>query len=189
MVRHRIIVYVVVAGFDYNKLREWTWLLYGHNNLLLVGLFFTDAIQRVNRWYKIPFLNMNFQPSESAKLVVVITLAGFLSEQIEGKLLEDGISGRVICGMPFLLILKQPDLGTALVLFPITLVMFYFGEVRPIVVKFMTGTCSHAGDCGVPYCLTSCRMKRRGLTPHFLRTTSSIGWIRIPTTRKLLPRP
>jgi rod shape determining protein RodA len=39
--------------------------------------------------------------------------------------------------------LKQPDLGTALVLFPITLVLFYFGDIRPVVVKLMAwmGSC------------------------------------------------
>ena len=43
--------------------------------------------------------------------------------------------GGLIVGIPFLLILKQPDLGTALVLFPITLVMFYFGDMHPLVVR------------------------------------------------------
>lgn len=134
------IVYGIVAGFDYNKLREWTWLLYGMIILLLVGLFFTDAIQRVNRWYKIPFLNVNFQPSECAKLVVVITLSWFLERNKSmASSWKTAFLGGVIAGIPFILILKQPDLGTALVLFPITLVMFYFGEVRPIVVKLMTG--------------------------------------------------
>src|SRR6202011_1919413 len=46
--------------------------------------------------------------------------------------------GCLIVGIPFLLILKQPDLGTALVLFPITLVMFYFGDLNPIVVRTMS---------------------------------------------------
>ena len=44
----------------------------------------------------------------------------------------------VIVGIPFLLILKQPDLGTALVLFPITLVMFYMGDAHPFIIKVMT---------------------------------------------------
>ena len=44
----------------------------------------------------------------------------------------------VIVGIPFLLILKQPDLGSALVLYPITLVMFYYGGLNPLVIKLMT---------------------------------------------------
>ncbi len=132
-------IFIVVAGFDYNKLREWTWLLYGLVLLLLIGLFFTDPIQRVHRWYRIPFLPMNFQPSEYAKLVVVITLSWFLERrQAHVGSWSTAFFGGLIAGIPFILILKQPDLGTALVLFPITLVMFYFGGVHPLVVKIMT---------------------------------------------------
>ena len=68
------VFFLFFAGFDYNKLREWTWILYGIMILALIGLFFTDPIQRVHRWYRIPFINFNFQPSEYAKLIVVITL-------------------------------------------------------------------------------------------------------------------
>src|ERR1700722_7204499 len=42
-------VFLFFAGFDYNKLREWTWVLYAIMILSLAGLFFTDAIQRVQR--------------------------------------------------------------------------------------------------------------------------------------------
>ncbi len=133
------VVFFLCAGFDYNKLREWTWIFYVLILLMLTGLFFTDSIQRVHRWYRIPFLNMSFQPSEYAKLVVVITLSWFL-ERRQGKTntWTTAACGGLISGVPFLLILKQPDLGTALVLFPITLVMFYFGGVKPIVIKIMT---------------------------------------------------
>jgi rod shape determining protein RodA len=134
------IVFFVVSGFDYNKLREWTWILYGVIILLLTGLFFTEAIQHVHRWYRIPLLHFNFQPSECAKLSVVIALSWFLERnQASATSWKTALLGGLIAGIPFLLILKQPDLGTALVLFPITLVMFYFGGVRPSVVKLMSG--------------------------------------------------
>jgi rod shape determining protein RodA len=132
-------IFFLTAAFDYNKLREWTWFLYGIMIILLVGLFFTDPIQRVHRWYRIPFVGMNFQPSEYAKLIVVITLSWFLEKR---KMRADewgtALYGGLIVGVPFLLILKQPDLGTALVLFPIALVMFYFGDIRPSVVRAMS---------------------------------------------------
>jgi len=132
-------VFFIVAAFDYNKLREWTWLLYGAIILLLTGLFFTESIQHVHRWYRIPLVHANFQPSECAKLVVVITLSWFLERNYTAAASwKTAFLGSLIAGIPFLLILKQPDLGTALVLFPITLVMFYFGGVRPSVIKFMT---------------------------------------------------
>ena len=127
------------AGFDYNKIREWTWILYALMILALIGLFFTDPIQRVQRWYKLPFLNMSFQPSEYAKLIVVFALSWFLERRHnQASSWSTAFYGALIAGVPFLLILKQPDLGTALVLFPITLVMFYFGDINPKVVRFMT---------------------------------------------------
>lgn len=133
------IVYVICAGFDYNKLREWTWILYALMIVSLVGLFFTDSIQRVHRWYRIPFLNASFQPSECAKFIVVITLSWFLERRRAlASSWSTAFYAGIIVGIPFILILKQPDLGTALVLFPITLVMFYFGDLRPSIIKWMT---------------------------------------------------
>lgn len=131
-------VFIFFAGFDYNKLREWTWILYVLMIISLIGLFFTDSIQRVHRWYRIPLINFNFQPSEYAKLIVVISLSWFL-ERRRSRSMEwtTALWGGVIVGIPFLLILKQPDLGTALVLFPVALVMFYFGDIHPTVVRAM----------------------------------------------------
>lgn len=131
--------FIFFAGFDYNKLREWTWLLYLLMLLSLVGIFFTDSIQRVHRWYRVPIIGMNFQPSEYAKLVVVITLAWFLERRkTSSQSLSTAFYSILIVFIPFVMILKQPDLGTALVLFPMSLVLFYFGDVHPFVIKVMT---------------------------------------------------
>jgi rod shape determining protein RodA len=146
MVKHQLqwqvigwAVFFFFAGFDYNKIREWTWFLYAVMILLLIGLFFTDPIQRVQRWYRLPYLPMNFQPSEYAKLIVVIALSWYLERsRSRAASWNTAFFGCLIAGIPFLLILKQPDLGTAFVLFPITLVMFYFGDIRPVVVRVMT---------------------------------------------------
>ena len=131
-------VFLFFAAFDYNKLREWTWILYVLVLLALLGLFFTKSIVGVNRWYRIPFLGVSIQPSEYAKLVVIIALSWFL-ERNKQQFQQWGtvFKASIIVGIPFFLIFKQPDLGTALVLFPITLVMFYFGDVHPTVVNTM----------------------------------------------------
>lgn len=135
------LIYLLCAGFDYRKLREWTWILYALMIVSLVGLFFTDSIQRVHRWYRIPFINASFQPSECAKFIVVITLSWFLERRrAVASSWGTAFYAAIIVGIPFLLILKQPDLGTALVLFPVTLVMFYFGDLRPSIIKWMSIT-------------------------------------------------
>lgn len=133
------VVFVLVAGFDYQKLRELTWFFYFLMILTLIGLFFTDPIQRVQRWYKLPFIGINFQPSEYAKLIVVLSLSWFLERRRSScSSLSTAFLAGIIVGIPFLLILKQPDLGTALVLYPIALVMFYFGDIHKKVLKVMS---------------------------------------------------
>lgn len=132
-------VYFFLAGFDYHKIREWVWVIYVLVLLSLIGLFFTDSIQRVHRWYRIPFIHISIQPSEYAKLAVVITLSWFLEKRKESsqEILTAFYSGLIV-GIPFFLILKQPDLGTALILFPIALVLFYYGDLHPTLIKWMS---------------------------------------------------
>jgi rod shape determining protein RodA len=134
------VVYLFFAGFDYNRIREGTWILYALALLALIGLFFTSATARVHRWYMIPVIHVAFQPSEVAKLVVVFALSWFLERrrQVIDRF-STGMLAGLIVAVPFVLIYKQPDLGTALVLWPITLVMFYIGGIHPLIVRLMTG--------------------------------------------------
>lgn len=139
------VVFFVCSAFDYRKLRDWSLPLYFLTILLLVGLFFVSPIQNVHRWYRIPGL-ASFQPSEQAKLIVVIVLGWFLERRGSGVgSLASACQMGLIAGVPFLLILKQPDLGTALILFPIVLVMGYFSGVHRGVLRFLMG----CGICGL----------------------------------------
>ncbi len=132
-------VYLFFVGMDYRKLQSWAWVLYGFSLLLLMGLFLTTPIQNVHRWYRIPFIGREFQPSECAKLAVIIMLSHLLEKKERAvSYWSTALQGLVVVTIPFFLILKQPDLGTALVLYPITLVMFYLGNVNKKVVKGMT---------------------------------------------------
>jgi rod shape determining protein RodA len=132
------VVYLFFAGLDYRKLKKWTWFLYFGILVMLVGLFFTPSIQHVHRWYRIPWIHFAFQPSEYAKLIVVMTLSLYLENkgrEVSSKRVALGALWIVL--LPFLLILKQPDLGTALVLYPMALVMFYFGGIKKRVIRIM----------------------------------------------------
>ncbi|MBN2479988.1 MAG: FtsW/RodA/SpoVE family cell cycle protein [Parachlamydiales bacterium] len=133
------VIFVFFAGFDYRKLYSWTWILYILMIFLLLGLFFARSIQSVHRWYRLPLIGMSVQPSEYAKLIVVLSLGWFLEKkQFQIDQFGPAMQLLLIVIIPFLLILKQPDLGTALILFPITLTMCYFGNVHKKTVYFMT---------------------------------------------------
>ena len=130
--------FLFFAWIDYTKLREWTWFLYVATLVALVGVLFLGSTKNVNRWYHIPGLGIAIQPSEFAKLVVVLSLSWFLERQKKvARNWRTTFQTAIIVGIPFLLILKQPDLGTALVLYPITLVIFYFGGIHPLVLRAM----------------------------------------------------
>ena len=132
------VVFLFFAGLDYRKFASWSWILYLVMLVLLLGVFFTTPIQRVHRWYRIPVIGLSLQPSEIAKLIVVMCL-GFFLDKKENQVhtFKSSMQILFIVGVPFFLILKQPDLGTALVLFPITFTMCYFAGVNRKILRAM----------------------------------------------------
>ena len=89
---------------------------YGFNlTLLLAVILFGDAAKGATRWIPTPF-GFNIQPSEFAKIFIILTLADFLADR-KGKLnnYSDFIMPFLFVLPPMLLIFKQPDLGTTLV--------------------------------------------------------------------------
>ena len=72
------------------------------------------------------------QPSELAKVATVLMMARFLSGRKEApRSLRDLIGPALIVGVPFLMVLKQPDLGSALVFVGIFFAMLFWSGVRP----------------------------------------------------------
>lgn len=135
------VVFFFCAYMDYRKLREWVWVLYILSLFALIGLFFTDPIVRVQRWYKIPYLGIGMQPSEWAMIGTILSLS-WLLERISGgaQTLLSWLGALCVVIVPFVLIVKQPDLGTALVLFPTACAMFYFGNGPSWMLKLFIGS-------------------------------------------------
>ncbi len=131
------LLFFFCAAFDYNRLRNFSSILYFVAILALIGLFFTEGHKSVQRWYRI--FGIPIQPSELTKLILVIALSTYLEAK---KQVADrwgtSLGALTIVGIPFLLILKQPDLGTALILFPMSLAIFYFGNVRPSLIRVLS---------------------------------------------------
>lgn len=131
-----LVFYLFFAGLDYRRLRQFAYPGYFIMLLLLIGLFFTTSIRHVHRWYQIPGLAMAFQPSDFAKLMMVIMLSSFLErESLNVASKKTFFMAMALSAPPFLLILKQPDLGSALVLMAMTIGMLYFGGANPFLVR------------------------------------------------------
>jgi len=111
-----LIAFGALAFFNYNRLKNLALPLYLLNNLLLLLIYFMGKTSLgAQRWLEIS--GFKFQPSEFAKLIFIIVLATYLSEQKEEELNWKSIFiGSLILAVPSLLIFAQPDLGTSLVL-------------------------------------------------------------------------
>lgn len=115
-----------VAFVDYRSWQRWAPGLYAVNLLLLLFILRGGhSALGAQRWISLGPLG-TFQPSEPAKLVLAISLAAVLCRGKYDKLLD--LWKPLVCvGVPALLILKQPDLGTALVLLAILTVQLFVG--------------------------------------------------------------
>jgi rod shape determining protein RodA len=114
-----ITVCLFITSIDYHFLTDHAFLLYGLTTLLLLGiLLFGREINGSKSWFTIG--QVNFQPSEIAKVVLILALARYLSE-ISGSFLQHrhlfALGALTLC--PMVLITLQGDLGTALMYLPI----------------------------------------------------------------------
>lgn len=111
-----IAVMAVVVAVDYRRLRSWAWPLYGVTLLALLAVIspLGTTSKGAQAWFQVA--GYQFQPSEFAKIVVIVTLAAYLTRhRTELDLLHLGVA-LVVAAAPIGLILLQPDLGTAMVL-------------------------------------------------------------------------
>lgn len=124
------IIFVIIS-FDYRLLITINYPLYGLIIiLLLTALFFGKTVADTQRWIDFGFFKL--QPSEPAKLVLVIALSSYFFRKDAGRgfSLKDLFVPILITGLPFILIVKQPDLGTALMLLFIFVSMLLFVRLK-----------------------------------------------------------
>jgi len=111
-----------LSRLDYHLILDQALILYLIGILALIAvLVFGHTRFGAKRW--LPVLGEFLQVSELVKLIIIIVLARFFAEvQSDDLSLRDLIKAGLLVGIPLALILKQPDLGTALVLMPLLVV-------------------------------------------------------------------
>ncbi|MCY4370264.1 MAG: rod shape-determining protein RodA [bacterium] len=132
-----------VAGsvIDYRNYRRVLIPVYASTIAVLVAVLFFPPHQGASRW--IPVGSFQFQPSEFAKVALVVVLAGFLARRPERKLEWRRLGlALLLTAAPSALIFRQPDLGTMLVIGVIAIgILFAAGTgIKQIVVLLVTGT-------------------------------------------------
>ncbi|NLV22189.1 MAG: rod shape-determining protein RodA [Syntrophomonadaceae bacterium] len=127
-----IILAVIVIRFDYTQLEGYWKYLYGFSILtLIVVLAFGEEVRGTTGWIGFgPFPTI--QPAEFTKILLILAFAAYLNKRKDRlNNFMEMLPCFIFMGIPCLLIMMQPDLGTALVYIAVTLVMMFIAGANP----------------------------------------------------------
>jgi rod shape determining protein RodA len=123
-----LIITLMLARWHYQILFRWHWLIYALTNFSLIAVILAGVSAKgAQRWINIA--GFNVQPSEFAKIAMVITLAALLHNQ-DNPNLKTILRILAITAVPWGLVFIQPDLGTSLVFGAIVVAMLYWANVN-----------------------------------------------------------
>jgi len=142
-----IILMYYLSRVDYRIFYDAAYLFYLMNIILLVLVFVTGRhVLGAQRWIELgPF---NFQPSEITKLAMILFLGRYFS-QIKISLSSAGpialfrelLAPLMLTAIPMLLIFRQPDLGTSILIFGIFFVMLFVSGINHKIFLGFTAIC------------------------------------------------
>lgn len=122
---------VLICCFDYRLLSRWAIVAYWGSIILLLAVFVAGKeVYGARRW--VDFGPVQIQPSEFAKIAFIFMMASYLSRPAD-ELKQPAVFWRAIGLMllPFLLVLKEPDLGSALLFLPVGFGMLWAAGTPP----------------------------------------------------------
>jgi rod shape determining protein RodA len=120
-----LIVALVLSRIDYSRLREYRLGFYGVMIVLNLVVFGMPSVQGSQRWIPLPFFQL--QPSEFGKVLLIASLAAFAVDRSR-RLHERRTTARImlLALVPALVVIPQPDLGTALVYIVVGVMVLIF---------------------------------------------------------------
>ena len=138
-----LVAMVVSFSFNYKLLDRWAYPLYAGCVLLLLWvLLHGKLVGGSRRWLVLGPISL--QPSELAKLAIILALAKYFSKDAtaRGYTLRELLRPLVLIGIPFALIVIQPDLGTAGLLALIACAMIVFVKIERRSFFMLLGACA-----------------------------------------------
>jgi rod shape determining protein RodA len=121
----------LVSLLNYQALLEKIhWIYIGSLASLIAVILFGQKYLGARRWIKMPG-GAHFQPSEWVKLILILTVAKYFADLPDRDLAwSDFLKAGAIVGFPMLMVLAQPDLGTALTYIPVAVMALFLGGLR-----------------------------------------------------------
>ncbi|MBI3990534.1 MAG: rod shape-determining protein RodA [Candidatus Omnitrophica bacterium] len=131
------IVFILLISIPYTRLVGTAYVWYGLTFfLLLLVLFLAEVRMGAQRWLK--FGGFNIQPSEFAKVALILTLACCITRQRDSlNNWRSLILPLLLTSLPMMVIVLQPDLGTALILIPVLFSILYAAGYRMKYLNFL----------------------------------------------------
>jgi len=121
----------IVSLIDYHALLDnvhWFYLV--SIGSLIAVLLFGKKYLGARRWIQMPG-GQHFQPSEWVKLILILAMAKYFADMYQKDAsVSDIVKAGAIVGIPMLMVLKQPDLGTALTYIPVLIMALILGGLR-----------------------------------------------------------
>lgn len=120
-----LIIMVIVSLIDYSWISNFQWIMYGGNiALLLIVRLFGDSANGAARWIDFGFIR--FQPTELAKIIIILFFARFFMDHEEDlnspKILA---KSAILLAVPLFLILEQPDLKNTIMITAVFCILIY----------------------------------------------------------------
>jgi len=150
--KHAVVLLAgVVAGLGvvavhYGRIMRAAWLVYAAavTSLFLLP-WFGIVVNGARRWYRLPG-GFQLQPAEFVKLALIVGLAAYLRFKHKATTWEGLVVPVFITLLPAALILKQPDLGSSMVLWPVLLAMCFVAgtSLRSVLVLLLIGAAALA---------------------------------------------
>ena len=126
-----IVLMFIVSLIDYHALLENVhWFYLASIGSLLGVLVFGKKYLGARRWIQMPG-GQHFQPSEWVKLILILAMAKYFADMYQKNAsVSDIVKAGAVVGIPMLMVLKQPDLGTALTYIPVLVMALILGGLR-----------------------------------------------------------
>ncbi len=126
-----LLITLLICSVDYHLLEDVAYWFYGFLVLLLLAVLLVGKrTLGATRWLDLGFFTI--QPSELMKIGIILAFARFFNnyQVVGGLAIKDMLYPSLLLGVPILLIMKQPDLGTAVLVILIALSMALFVGLR-----------------------------------------------------------
>ena len=146
-----LVAMLVISLMDYSFLLRFTWIYYvGIIGLLIAVKIFGDDAKGATRWIEIA--GIRFQPSELAKIVIILFFAYFFMKYQEKiNTVPVLLSSFILLGIPFLLILKQPDMSTSIAVALIFVSLLFIAGLSYKIILTVLGISVPIGIVGFTY--------------------------------------